>query len=126
MLFGCDTHLLFFFDGFRQLHGLHKGLGSVHFCLPLLRTSCEVLLSGSGHSVLPESVFSPLSNLPDSLHGFDGALDELAIVPDRDVSSFFEFESRIDDHLLASSLPKCLGPANLARISLHFEVFMTF
>ncbi len=45
--------------------------------------------------MLPESMFSALSNFLDSLHCFDRCLDEFTVIADRDVATFFKLESGV-------------------------------
>jgi hypothetical protein len=45
--------------------------------------------------VFPEGVLSPLANFAHPLHCLDCRLDEIAVVANRNIAAFLEFESRV-------------------------------
>ena len=55
----------------------------------------NLLNGGEFHSVVPESVFSSLSDICDFLHGLDGLDIQLSIVLNGFVSFLFELEDGV-------------------------------
>lgn len=78
------------------------------------------------HPGFVECLLPSRLDLLNAGHGINGSLHELTIVSDGNVATLLEFEGRVVCHFLAACLTEGLGPADLAWIALHLEVFMAF
>lgn len=87
---------------------------------------CFCLDTGLCHACLVEGHLSARLDLLNTLHGLEGGGDKLAVVADGEVALLFEFERRVDRHLLAIRLAEGLGPSKLAWVALQFEVLVAF
>jgi hypothetical protein len=91
-----------------------------------LAVGFELCGAVAGHAVLVELPFSLRPNLANARHGLECACDEVAVVAHGNVAALLELESAVDSHLLAVRAAEGLGPAELARVTLHFEVLVAF
>lgn len=97
------------------------------FCLSnLLHNLLHMSGTGIPHTIHVKLALPLLSNLLNSAHSFDGRLHKLAVIPDRDVPALLKLEGGVDGHFLADGLSEGFGPAELAGITFHLEVFVAF
>jgi hypothetical protein len=81
----------------------------------------------AGHALLVKGAFPARADLIDTLHRPKRLGYQLAVVAYRDVAARGgELQRTVDYHLLAGLDAVSLRPADLARQSLGFKVFVTF
>lgn len=89
-----------------------------------VRLLCLCLYARLCHAGLVEGDLSARLDLLDALHGVERGEDELPVVSDGDVALLFEFERRVERHLLAVGLAEGLCPSYLSGVSLQLEVLV--
>ncbi|KAI6767132.1 hypothetical protein HG531_011492 [Fusarium graminearum] len=83
----------------------------------------KLTLTLASHALLVEDALATLTDLGHALHGLEGLAHELSVVADGNVAAGGELQSRVDRHLLAGGLTEGLCPLELARVSLHLELW---
>lgn len=86
----------------------------------LLLHACQL------HPVLPETVLSALLDISDPLHGLHCLNVEIAVVLERLVPLFLEFENSVFDDLFVVEFATGFGPGKFAGVVFCFEVAVAF
>ena len=106
------------------LGGLALGRGKQVLVLcDELAVGLEVALLVAAHAVLVELALALGADLRDTLHGLEGGGDQVAVVTDGNVAASGEGEGAVDGHFLAVGGAERFCPGQLARVTLHLELF---
>lgn len=86
----------------------------------------NLINAGKFHSVVPESVFSSLSDVRYFFHGLNSFDIQLSIVLNGFISFLFELKNGIVSYLFAMNFSISFCPGEFSWIMFGFEVFVTF
>eukprot|EP00211_Chloroparvula_japonica_P014951 CAMPEP_0119120430 /NCGR_PEP_ID=MMETSP1310-20130426/1473_1 /TAXON_ID=464262 /ORGANISM="Genus nov. species nov., Strain RCC2339" /LENGTH=262 /DNA_ID=CAMNT_0007109907 /DNA_START=180 /DNA_END=963 /DNA_ORIENTATION=+ len=99
-----------------------RGLDEVDLLLQLLLGRLALLRLPRPQAALDVPLLPLAPDLCDALHGLDGLLHRLPVVPLRAVAAALHLEGGVVGEILAARRAVGLGPLHLARVALHLEV----